>query len=885
MRRWSVHGLILGSVLLASCGGGGNGDGSNGGGGPSPTTYTVSSGVAQKGPFAKGSTVTVQELDSKLVPTGKQYSYQVASDLGTFAPSDTFTSRYVAVTATGNYFDEVANTTSTSPVTLTAVGDLSTDSVLNVNVLTTVESLRIQSLVQSGTTFAAARSQAESEALAVFHIANVASSAPFGMLDISKGRDGDKILAAISSIFAYGNTPDNLKTLILKVQSDLAVSGRITNTATAATLAASAKALNPSAVASNLNAKYASAGGVSFTTADISNWLDQSGSGIVGKFQFQVAGATQASSFTFPSFVTDPYAGSTLSVSTGQLAVNGAPVTGSVVVKSGDVVSVSAPAGAFPNGVLTAYLLTGNATRIAMVSFISGLSSIRVTSSSTVVPVGVTQQFKATGTFADGSTADLTNGVTWTSSTPAIATVDAKSGLVLGVAAGQSDIIAASGTASASLPVVVPNATLQSLAIAPAPFTTGVGIARQMTATGTLSTGDTVNLSTNATWTTSDVSIATVTGGLVSGVAPGSATVTAKVGAISGTATLNVNTHTWNPAGSLNDGHYYGTTATLLPNGSVLSVGGESSAGGFGSPAELYDPVADKWSLSANITAPRTYHTATLLSNGKVIVAGGLDTTQGVNAIASVEIYDPAADKWSAAATMSTARQAHTATALQNGKVLVAGGNTKNADPNLATVEIYDPAADKWSPAASMTSARSRHTATLLPNGKVLVIGGRTYDANGTYIPAGVEIYDPAANTWTAAANTARHRDGHTATLLSSGKVLVVAGADVNVKNMSDAELYDPSSNTWSAAGDSGSAVIVHTATLLPNGTVIMAGGQNDFQQALATVKIYDPAANAWTAGPGMLHARAGFVAVLLPNGALLAVGGEYSGKSSELYW
>src|ERR1700722_9630152 len=158
------------SILLVSCGGGG---GSSGAVTPPPpaVTFPAKSGVAQKGPLIKGSTVTAQELDSSLSPTGKQYSYQTISDFGTFSPTNTFTSQYVGVNATGYYFDEVADAVSTGPVTLYGYSDLGTDTVLNVNLLTTLEYQRIQNLVaKSNMTFGAARTQAEGEVLAALNI-------------------------------------------------------------------------------------------------------------------------------------------------------------------------------------------------------------------------------------------------------------------------------------------------------------------------------------------------------------------------------------------------------------------------------------------------------------------------------------------------------------------------------------------------------------------------------------------------------------------------------------------------------------------------------------------------------------------------------------------
>ena len=99
-----LAGFALSSLLIA-CGGSGSSGGSMSA--PQGGSYTAASGVAQKGPLIRGSEVTVQTLDSNLSPTGQQYSYQVTSNLGTFAPTTAFTSQYLGVVATGYYFDEI----------------------------------------------------------------------------------------------------------------------------------------------------------------------------------------------------------------------------------------------------------------------------------------------------------------------------------------------------------------------------------------------------------------------------------------------------------------------------------------------------------------------------------------------------------------------------------------------------------------------------------------------------------------------------------------------------------------------------------------------------------------------------------------------------------
>jgi hypothetical protein len=118
----------------------------------------------------QGSLVAAQELDANLSPTSKQYTYQINSNLGTFNPTSVFSSQYIGLNATGHYYDEVVNAISGGTITLNGYSDLASASVLNVNLLTTLAYQRIQHLVASGMNCTAARTQAESEVLAVFHI-------------------------------------------------------------------------------------------------------------------------------------------------------------------------------------------------------------------------------------------------------------------------------------------------------------------------------------------------------------------------------------------------------------------------------------------------------------------------------------------------------------------------------------------------------------------------------------------------------------------------------------------------------------------------------------------------------------------------------------------
>jgi hypothetical protein len=160
--------------------------------------------------------------------------------------------------------------------------------------LTTLAYQRIQNLVTKlSLTFVAARTQAESEVLAALNIP-AGSYGSFSTLDLSGGTDGDHILAAISSLFVYGNSAGPLSQLIASFQSGIGINGVITNAKTTAALVAAAKAINSAAVAANLTQYYASEA-LAFTAANISDWISQSGDGVIGKFAFQVPDAVPSS--------------------------------------------------------------------------------------------------------------------------------------------------------------------------------------------------------------------------------------------------------------------------------------------------------------------------------------------------------------------------------------------------------------------------------------------------------------------------------------------------------------------------------------------------------------------------------------------------------------
>jgi hypothetical protein len=257
---------------------------------------------------------------------------------------------------------------------------------------------------------------------------------------------------------------------------------------------------------------------------------------------------------------------------------------------------------------------------------------------------------------------------------------------------------------------------------------------------------------------------------------------------------------------------------------------------------------AGAFAQTGSMAIARRGHTATLLESGKVLVAGGPD--------ASAELYDPASGMFTETGSMTVGRSGHTATLLTDaalpnyGKVLIVGGN---AGVNYA--ELYDPGTGIFTATGSTTGVwYGGHTATLLKTGQVLLVGG--------YSTHAAELYDPASGTFTATGDLTYGRVGNTATLLLDGRVLIASGGS-NV-----AELYDPAKGTFTATepapqgGFSGAL-----ATRLSDGTVLVA-------ETSGLAEIFDPATGTFAPAGELLLGVAGATASLRGDGTVLVAGG-----------
>jgi Kelch motif protein len=281
---------------------------------------------------------------------------------------------------------------------------------------------------------------------------------------------------------------------------------------------------------------------------------------------------------------------------------------------------------------------------------------------------------------------------------------------------------------------------------------------------------------------------------------------------------------------------------------------------------------------TGSMSVARAAHSATALPDGTVLVAGG--QAQNHVYFASAEIYDPQTGRFRKTGDMSEERVAQHAILLENGHVLMLGGSNRRG--MLGTAELYDPKTGTFRRTGSMHGARAGFVSARLASGRVLVAGG--YD--GTRWVRSAEIYDPASGTF-APTGDLNWPSPQSATTLRDGHVLLTGGGDGSPDSsvFSNAELFDPAGGTFARTGSMKVARNKYAAVLETSGEVLIVGGTDEKGWAgqLQSAEAYDPKTGSFRVLPAMHEARFkhNLATTALADGRVIVAGG---GKHAEVF-
>lgn len=251
-------------------------------------------------------------------------------------------------------------------------------------------------------------------------------------------------------------------------------------------------------------------------------------------------------------------------------------------------------------------------------------------------------------------------------------------------------------------------------------------------------------------------------------------------------------------------------------DGKVFAIAGYNTQGESTATVEVYDPRTDTWRTAAPLPIA-TNHNAAAVAAGRLYAFGGTSNRTFV--------YNPQSNSWSDVAPMRFQHANTAAVGVINDKIYVAGGNGPNM--NQTELEVYDPAANTWTQLASMSVPRN-HTAGGVINGKFYVAGGRP----SAEAASALEVYDPATNAWTRLRNMPTGRSGIGAAVVNGE--LYIFGGELP-RQFSEVEVYNPLNNTWTQLAPMPTPKHGIFASVIGNKIYLPAGAT---QQGLAATNI-----------------------------------------------
>ena len=333
----------------------------------------------------------------------------------------------------------------------------------------------------------------------------------------------------------------------------------------------------------------------------------------------------------------------------------------------------------------------------------------------------------------------------------------------------------------------------------------------------------------------------------------------------------------WQTIGELSQPRAY-ASALALSNGKILVVGGfdRFALDVMNGQSELIDPATGGVTLLPQRLLGRVHQSMTSAWEDLVVVAGGVECRGTYwSPVDRVDVFRPAQRGWVTGAPLHHPRSDHAATALQDGRIFVTGGN---ADTKLlASTEIYNARTDTWTDAAPMPRGRTQHSAVTLVDGRVLVAGG--IDTNGAATDTSF-IYDPRTDSWSGGPRMTIARMQQVVVALPNGDVLL-AGGDGPASGTSELFLFGET--RFVPSGTLVTPRLVAQGALLPDGRVVLSGGlplrMHEFQP-LSNAEIWDPKTGLWSALPSAPTSRA-WGSIVVVRGVAYQLSGTGEGETA----
>lgn len=534
--------------------------------------------------------------------------------------------------------------------------------------------------------------------------------------------------------------------------------------------------------------------------------------------------------------------------------------------------------------------------------------SISLSPNPASIDVGGSLRFSAIVRDKNNNPLNPQPALRWSSSNTALASIDATSGVVTGVAAGQLQISVQSPSVNSSVELRVCGdgckPKVSSISISPNPAMLSLGGQIALSANAKDTNGDPLNPQPGFQWSSSNPTVVAISNaGMASGLKVGSATITASSGTVQGSIRINISTNATSKAHL--EGQWSGIKtwptlaihATLMPDGSLETWGWRrTDPFNKSKPSTLTDrwnPTTDQHTTAWASKSDLFGSGHELLEDGRLFVAGGSDPSldewigiQNINLLGSSQT----SSGWSAVANMNIYRWYPSVTALPNGEMLVTSGTNENHNGNYLN-EVYTPGSDTW---RTLTGADRRpgHSETfVMPNYPFMHVAadGRVFYAGPT--PWTGYLVTSGTGKWETGERQAGDfvRTYGSSVQFDEGKILVVGGSPEDVQAESSAVVLDMGRN-----GRASPTTALHAprrnlnATVLPDGTVLVNGGNDlnyDSGRMPKTAEVWDPNTGQWTVLAAQQVSRPYHsVGLLLPDATVFTAGGYDGDDNSNRY-